>query len=208
MSLGRGLLYGSLELRRHLLGFPSLDRRLRGGSLDRVSLAFLDDFESPTLNPEWVQVDGEWGLATIDERRCVVQKGVPSFRGLLVTRRTVSNGIVEALVRAHGTFIGLVFRYIDKNNFYMLAYNGDMRVLRLQKRLGGSWLTRWDVELEYTGWGRFTVLFEGDRVVCWFNGVKTHDVTGFTELTSGRVGLFTERSPPYYFDNILLYELT
>jgi hypothetical protein len=91
---------------------------------------------------------------------------------------------------------GLVFRFLDANNYYVLsanAYEGRVEFLRIRggetERISGA-----DAEVVLNHWQSLKLVANGDQFEVSLDNAGLFTVWDRTFLTNGRVGLWTENN--------------
>ncbi|TVL99657.1 MAG: hypothetical protein CV087_17045 [Candidatus Brocadia sp. WS118] len=102
---------------------------------------------------------------------------------------------------------GLVFRYKDSNNYYVLRANAKENNVRLYKVVNGSRMQIGGKDLKVTSneWHLLKVVYKGDKVQCFFNSAKVIEATDDT-FDSGSVGLWTKADSYTFFDDLVVQE--
>ena len=104
---------------------------------------------------------------------------------------------------------GLVFRYGDENNYYVVRSNALENNVRLYYVKDGKrqQFAGWDGPVLAGSWHTLAVEVRDDRFQIYWNNkmvIEAHDRT-FTE--SGRVGLWTKADSVTYFDDLAIESL-
>lgn len=99
--------------------------------------------------------------------------------------------------------IGLVFRFRDPKNYYVVRANALENNFRLYKMVDGrrQQFAGADVQVASDKWHTLRVVAQGDHFVCYFNGEKlidTHDAA----YGKGKVGLWTKADSITAFDDL------
>lgn len=141
--------------------------------------------------------DGRFPLAILDQ---------PSFvNGELSVKCKAISGKVD-----QGA--GLVWRYRDPNNYYIVRANALENNVVLYKVLNGR---RTSIAPKGTAagtygvkhkvpsqtWNTLRVTFNGPQFTVYFNGDKLFDVEDSAFRTAGKVGLWTKADSVIYFDD-------
>ncbi len=102
---------------------------------------------------------------------------------------------------------GLVFRYKDSNNYYVLRANAKENNVRLYKVVNGSrkQIGGKDLKVKSNEWQLLKVIYKGDKVQCFFNNAKVIEATDDT-FDSGSVGLWTKADSYTFFDDLVVQE--
>lgn len=103
---------------------------------------------------------------------------------------------------------GLVFRYKDNNNYYVLRANSLENNVRLytvingnRRQIGGK-----DLKVKSNEWHLLKVVCRADKIQCFFNNAKVFEVSDDT-FGNGSVGLWTKSDSYTYFDDLVIQEM-
>ncbi len=103
---------------------------------------------------------------------------------------------------------GLVFRYKDNNNYYVLRANALENNIRLytvinrnRRQIAGK-----DTKVTSNEWHLLKVVCKADKIQCFFNNTKVFEVSDET-FDSGSVGLWTKSDSHTYFDDLVMQEM-
>jgi len=107
---------------------------------------------------------------------------------------------------------GVVWRYRDKDNYYIVRANALENNVVLYKVQNGK---REDLPLKGEGrtygkkmpvprnqWSELRVTAKGDLFTVWLNGQKLYEVEDRTFIEAGKVGLWTKADSVTYFDDL------
>jgi hypothetical protein len=104
---------------------------------------------------------------------------------------------------------GLVFRYRDENNYYVVRANALENNVRLyfvkdgkRQQFGG-----WDGAVAKAVWHELRLSANGDRFEIYLNGKKVIDATDRVFPDAGKVGLWTKADSLTYFDELTMESL-
>jgi hypothetical protein len=105
--------------------------------------------------------------------------------------------------------IGVIFRYLDNNNYYRFVWDADAGQFRLEVRMGGT------LKVLATHYGNikpatfYTIDVDayGSQISAFIDQNKVVSVTDGT-LTEGSVALYTSSNPKGLFDGIRVTDLT
>jgi hypothetical protein len=118
-----------------------------------------------------------------------------SLKNLIVTARFK---LISGTMRS----AGIVFRFIDANNYYVLCANAldsrvDMYRVRdgVMKRIAGA-----DADVAYGYWQALKLVANGDQFEASLDGVQLFVAWDRSFLTDGRVGLWTQEDNVTRFD--------
>lgn len=138
----------------------------------------------------------------------LVAAEVQTVNGTLSVRfKTISGRVDQAA--------GLVFRYLDENNYYIVRANALERnvvLYKLEKGKRSSLAPKgtpagtYGVDQEVPGgqWSTLSVRFEGPLFTVSFNGKKIFEVDDRTFTEAGRVGVWTKADSVTLFDDLTL----
>lgn len=99
---------------------------------------------------------------------------------------------------------GLVFRYVDENNYYVTRANALENNIRLYDVRDGRrrQIAGFDGRVTAGVWHRYAVEARGDRIQVFWDGRKVLDQHDKTFLGAGRVGIWTKADSVSYFDDL------
>lgn len=99
---------------------------------------------------------------------------------------------------------GLVWRYIDNNNYYIARCNPLEHNFRFYRVVSGNRKQLISVECDIkTGiWFTMTIEMKGNRIFCSLNGRKLIETTDDTFKSPGNIGLWTKADAVSYFDDL------
>ncbi|MBL8144607.1 MAG: hypothetical protein JNM38_26070 [Acidobacteria bacterium] len=109
--------------------------------------------------------------------------------------------------------VGLVWRYRDKDNYYLLRANALENNLVLYKveagkrsalkpRGAGMFAYGREARVPSGAWGALRVVVKGALFAGYLNGEKLFDVEDGTFADAGRVGVWTKADSVTYFDDL------
>jgi hypothetical protein len=120
-----------------------------------------------------------------------------SFRDLELTVKfkAVSGEVDQAA--------GLVFRLKDANNYYIVRANAREDNYRLYRVVAGRRRVFAGANLEVTSgqWHELRVDGIGNKIICYYDGVKKIEAIDDTFKDAGKVGLWTKADSVTYFDD-------
>jgi 3-keto-disaccharide hydrolase len=121
-----------------------------------------------------------------------------SFRDLdlSVKFKAVSGSVDEAA--------GLVFRLKDPNNYYIVRANALEANYRLYHVVDGRRREFAGANFNVTAsaWHELRVEAVGNKITCYYDGVKKIDATDDTFKDAGKIGLWTKADSVTYFDDL------
>lgn len=102
---------------------------------------------------------------------------------------------------------GLVWRYIDNNNYYIARCNPLEHNFRLYHVVSGNrkQLKSVDCDIKAGIWFTMTIEMKGNKVTCSLNGKKMIEATDDTFKSPGNIGLWTKADAVTYFDDLTIH---
>ncbi|MBP9104391.1 MAG: DUF1080 domain-containing protein [Chitinophagaceae bacterium] len=99
---------------------------------------------------------------------------------------------------------GLVWRYIDKNNYYVARYNPLENNFRFYRVVNGSRkeLESTDSDIKQGEWFTMTIVMKGNKITCSLNGKTLIESTDDTFKPAGLIGFWTKADAITYFDDL------
>jgi len=99
---------------------------------------------------------------------------------------------------------GLVFRLKDANNYYVAQVNALEDKCRLYHVVAGKKhpFAGANFALSSGEWHELRVECIGDKIICYFDGVRKIEATDETFRDAGKVGLWTKADSVTYFDDL------
>jgi hypothetical protein len=100
---------------------------------------------------------------------------------------------------------GLVFRYLDENNYYVVRANALENNVRLYYVKEGKrqQFAGWDGPVLAGSWQRLAVELRDDRFQIYWNDKMVIEARNRTFTESGQMGLWTKADSITYFDDLL-----
>jgi hypothetical protein len=104
---------------------------------------------------------------------------------------------------------GLVYRYRDENNYYIVRANALENNVRLYYVLKGKrqQFAGWDGPVSNGEWHELRVDAKGERVEIYWNDKKIIDASDRTFQEAGKIGVWTKADSITYFDNLSVQSL-
>ena len=104
--------------------------------------------------------------------------------------------------------VGIMFRYLDMDNYYRLVWDADSRVFRLEERVNGVLKVLASRSDSLVGGSLYPIEIyaNGSTLTAYLSGKSLFSVTD-TTLTEGRVALYTASSANAGFDNLVVTDL-
>jgi hypothetical protein len=102
---------------------------------------------------------------------------------------------------------GLVWRYLDSNNYYIARYNPLERNFRFYRVVNGNrkQLISVDCDIKTGIWFTMTIEMKGNKITCSLNGIKMIEATDDTFKSAGNIGLWTKADAVTYFDDLTIH---
>lgn len=101
---------------------------------------------------------------------------------------------------------GLVWRYIDNNNYYIARCNPLENNFCFYKVVNGNrkQLQSVDCNIKTGEWFTMTINMNGNKITCSLNVIKMIETTDDAFLNAGRVGFWTKADAQTYFDDLII----
>jgi hypothetical protein len=102
---------------------------------------------------------------------------------------------------------GIVWRYVDAENYYVARFNPLEDNYRLYKVVAGNRIqlaTKEDIIVPAGEWHSLTVKMVGDRIECFLDGKKHLESKDGTFPKAGKVGLWTKADAQTSFDQCII----
>ncbi|MBI4470274.1 MAG: hypothetical protein HY650_13225 [Acidobacteria bacterium] len=105
---------------------------------------------------------------------------------------------------------GLVFRFQDKDNYYVVRANALEDNLRLYHVVGGSRVqfAGANLKVEPKTWHEIRLEAQGNQFQCYYDGELKITARDSTFKNAGRTGLWTKADSVIYFDDLTVEDLT
>jgi 3-keto-disaccharide hydrolase len=100
---------------------------------------------------------------------------------------------------------GLIFRYADPKNYYLLQAGCPTDFFALYRMMGGKpeLLKQTIVPIDQGVWYKLKVVAQGDHISCYSNDKMAFDVTD-SRIRRGRIGLWAHNDSLALFDDVKL----
>jgi hypothetical protein len=104
---------------------------------------------------------------------------------------------------------GVVFRYRDENNYYVVRANALENNLRLYYVLNGrrQQFGDWNGPVSSGTWHELRVSAKGDQFEIYWNGKKVIEARDRTLREPGQIGVWTKADSVTYFDDLIAESL-
>ncbi len=102
---------------------------------------------------------------------------------------------------------GIVWRYIDDNNYYTARYNPLENNFRLYRVVNGHrrQIKSSRSNIKRGEWFTMKIEMNGNKIVCSLNGKKLIETTDNTFRKTGKIGLWTKADAQTYFDDLTIH---
>jgi hypothetical protein len=99
---------------------------------------------------------------------------------------------------------GLVWRYIDKDNYFIARYNPLENNLRFYRVVNGNRneLKSVDSNIKSGEWFTMTIEMNENKITCSLNGIKLIETSDDTFKSAGQIGFWTKADAVTYFDDL------
>jgi hypothetical protein len=167
-----------------------------------------DDFEDGDMTG-WTIGTGTWEVSANSSRPIGEQNIIRNTNGSTNSEALVYAGDAswtdysyQATVKngtGNSPSAGLVVRYANMNNYYMLRLNKGTQRLQLYKKVGGTFtlLQQTAVTITTDTWNKLKAEVRGNRIKGYVDGVELIDFTNaLGELASGKIGLRSFEDTP------------
>jgi hypothetical protein len=158
----------------------------------------------------------KWEVIREADSSVLRQSGEATFCWAVNTQHAIKDGFAQAKIKAlsgrEDQAGGLVFRFQDANNYYVVRANalednvvlyktvaGKRTPLQIKGRMIGYGV---DVPVPARRWNVLRVEFHGEQFRVFFNGEKLFDVEDQTFEKAGSVGLWTKADSVTLFDDV------
>ncbi len=155
-----------------------------------------DDFDQG-MSELWSESGGDWTLTSqVDGASYEQQDLSANTARSVMADQTWEDVEAEAVVRVNSfqapALVGIMTRYADENNYYLLRYNFNLSKLELVRRLNGTTtvLSSKNMSFDISEDHLFKFRLKGDELVAYVDGeekLRTEDAS----LTGGTIGLLT-----------------
>jgi hypothetical protein len=105
---------------------------------------------------------------------------------------------------------GMVWRYIDKNNYYIARYNPLENNLRFYRVVNGNRkeLKSVDSDIKSGEWFTMTIVMKANKITCSLNDIKLIETSDDTFKSAGQIGFWTKADAVTYFDDLKIITST
>jgi len=153
----------------------------------------------------------KWNIVNDNGNKVVEQQAVNSGScyNLLVLEKIACENFtasvkIKAISGEEDQGGGLVWRYIDKNNYYIARYNPLENNLRFYRVVNGSRkeLESTDSDIKQGEWFTLNIVMKGNKITCSMNGKTMIESTDDTFISAGLIGFWTKADAVTYFDDL------
>ncbi|MFH0813736.1 MAG: family 16 glycoside hydrolase [Pseudomonadota bacterium] len=176
-----------------------------------------------TLPPGWSPYfagrgnPGTWEVKTDGDKKVFAQVSTHGF-GLHFDSLVFENAAyqdmelkvkIKAVSGARDQGGGLVWRFQDRNNYYVARINPLEGNFRLYKMVQGKRkiLANAEVSLSQNQWYLLTIKMKGDRIEGYLGDVKCFEIIDETFSQPGKIGFWTKADAVTYFDDFFVTPL-
>jgi hypothetical protein len=159
--------------------------------------AYSQDFSSNASG--WSTVSGTWGLASgvYGSTAGAVDTAIATYQGATWHTGFTLSARLRNQYNDDGNRVGLVFNYVDANNYYEVDFGGDDNppaTARLRKKVAGTFTTV--ATNSFTGggintWFTVAVIRSGTGTSVTVNGAAIFSNVTLAELGAGQIGFLT-----------------
>lgn len=153
----------------------------------------------------------KWSVVNDNGNNVVAQQSINSgsIYNLLVLDKIGFKGFtasvkIKAISGEEDQGGGLVWRYIDKNNYYIARYNPLENNLRFYSIVDGNrkQLVSVDSDIKQGEWFTMSIEMTGNKITCSMNGKTMIESTDDTFKSAGLIGFWTKADAVTYFDDL------
>ena len=121
----------------------------------------------------------------------------PAYRDFKLTVR------IKAVTGEEDQGGGLVWRYIDNNNYYIARCNPLENNFRFYRVVNGNrkQLKSVDCSIKKGEWFTMSIEMTGNMISCSLNSIKMIETTDDAFISPGNIGLWTKADGISYFDD-------
>jgi len=183
---------------------------LRVSQISRDTVFSFDKQRSGTIPVGWTNVSGNWIVDQDDKGNFLAQiaeNGGMSFNVAVFDEDILKDVELSIDIRAkrgeEDQGGGLIWRYMDSNNYYIVRFNPLEDNFRLYKVLNGQriQLSSASGTVPKGSWFNIEVVMKGSEVTCYLNGKKLIHKTDDTFVKPGKIGFWTKADAVSDFDN-------
>jgi hypothetical protein len=163
----------------------------------------------------WSSETGVWkGMRDEDNTVLMMEKNDGSDFNIAVLKQSTYQDLeiyvrVKAINGEEDQGGGLVWRYVDRSNYYIARVNPLENNIRLYKVVGGKrkQLESSDIEIRKNEWFQIGVTMQRERIECFYNGVKVFSASDQSFQQPGQIGVWSKADAVSYFDDLKIKSL-
>ncbi|MBK8698471.1 MAG: DUF1080 domain-containing protein [Saprospiraceae bacterium] len=171
---------------------------------EKLPLGFVADATNKAKSIKWNVVDDNGNKVVVQQA-----ENSGSCYNLLVLDKVVYKDFsasvkIKAISGEEDQGGGLVWRYIDRNNYYVARYNpleNNFRFYRVKDSKREE-LESTNSDIKQGEWFTMTIEMKGNKVTCSLNGKTLIESTDDTFKSAGLIGLWTKADGVTYFDDL------
>ncbi len=171
--------------------------------------------EKPGSLPKgWTNASGKWTVKQNGENKVLAQtaENSGSYYNVAVYDGATLKDVemsVDILANSGNEDKGggLVWRYIDNNNYYIVRFNpleDNYRFYKVENGRRIQLASAGHIRLPEGKWFTVKVVMKGNKVTCYLNGKKYLEKTDNTFTKPGKVGFWTKADAVSDFDNFMV----
>jgi hypothetical protein len=177
-----------------------------------------------SLPKDWVSPTGKWAIVTEENNKLLKQSAANSGStfNICVNDKLVYQDLqlqvrLKAVAGKEDQGGGLVWRYIDKNNYYIVRSNPLEKNVVLYKvengkrkdlpLVGKGRTYGVDAPMETAKWHTLKVSIQGNMFTVLFDGKELFKVQDDTFKEGGLVGVWTKADAQTFFDELAIQSL-
>lgn len=170
-----------------------------------------DNEETGKLPQDWIAATSTWMIALDGNNKTMKQAGKSEgdqFNISVQSKLKYQNFEMEARIKSlegeEDQGGGLVWRYQDAKNYYIVRANPLENNFRLYRTVNGNrkQLETADVKMKTGEWFTLKVVMSGKSIVCYYNGTKLLSHTDDTFPKEGLVGFWSKADAISLFDDL------
>lgn len=169
---------------------------------DEMPSAFTPFFSSNAPVMNHIPVLGQLDTDPSDNRFPMLIYDKETFKDFtLTTRFKILSGVAEQMA-------GIVFRYQNPSNFYVIRVSALGHNLRFYKYIKGQFVDPATVAANISpgAWHTMKVQCLGNQIYCWLDGEMAMPLTSTMTFNTGKVGFWTmSDSLTHYGDTSIIY---
>jgi hypothetical protein len=196
-SLPKGISYRAINSKDTLINFENCE-------VNKLPKGFTQTATDKQQNLNWKIVNDN-GNKVIAQ----LAKNEGDYFNLFVLDKLVYKDLtlsvkIKAIAGDEDQGGGLIWRYLDNNNYYIARCNPLENNFRFYCVVNGhrKQLKTVDCSIKTGEWFTMSIEMKGSRISCSLNRIKMIDATDDTYKSAGRVGLWSKADAQSYFDDL------